>query len=109
AIEDERVRIACGFIRHRDLLDVARRRIESADVRVAVPGVPDDARVVDDEVVRQCPIWQLVLTELAGSRVQHPYVVALLADEPDLAVAVDVRIAWARVVPRDRPFADVER
>src|SRR5262249_12642400 len=46
--------------------------------------------------------------ELSAGRIEPAEVVAFLADEPDAPRLVDRRIARPRVLPRHRPFLDLD-
>src|SRR5690606_30289560 len=92
-VEDERMRIACGGIRHLDLLDRVRLRVVTADIAAQVAGIPDDAVGADDEVVRPRLVGQVALEELAGRRLEARDVVAPLTHEPDLVGTDRERIA----------------
>ena len=61
---------------------------------------------VDVDAVRVGAVLDLVALELLGARIEPGDVVAGLADEPDLAVGSDRRVAGA-AAPFDGPFLDV--
>jgi hypothetical protein len=82
-VEDQRVWIACRFIRHHDLFDFLRRGIVAADQAVEVSGVPDDAVGAHDQIVRSRTVFQFNLHEFAGLCIEMPEIPCALAYEPD--------------------------
>ncbi len=93
-------------IRHRNLADFLRLRIDAADVRGEITRVPDGAVVGDDQIMGAGAFVEVDASEVAGFRIEHRDVVATLADEPDVSVRPDIRITRTRVLPRHVPFAD---
>jgi hypothetical protein len=105
-IENQGVRIPGCRVGHRVLGDLPGRRIQLADVPVAVARVPDHVLFVHDQVVRKSAIFQLVAPELARLRIEIGHIVADLAHEPDPVLAVHVGVTGAGAGVGNRPFLD---
>ena len=106
AVEGHRVGVADRAVGQRKTGDVAVARVQPPDVAHQVPREPHDALRIYDQVVRSGPRVEIVAPELVAAGVEYRDIVAFLADEPDPAVARDVRVAWPGVRPRYRPFID---
>src|SRR5439155_7251598 len=78
-----------------------------ADVSREVAGVPDEARLIHDQVVRAAAGRQIVALELTSRRDEVREIVARLPAKPDPSRRrIDIGIARASVRPGHRPFFD---
>src|SRR6266542_643530 len=109
AIEDERVRITRGTIRHCVRGGLSGRGIQTADPCVTVSCVPDDTGPIHYKVVGEGACLDLEPAKLAGNRIEATDVVPLLPHEPHRAPTVHIRIAGTRFGPRYRPLGDLYR
>ena len=98
-----------GRIRHRIDRALSSCWVEPPDSGVAVAGEPDLSRPIDDEIVGIRPVLDLVALERPSRWVEVGDVVAFLTNEPDAALTVEVRIAWACLFPGDCPLRHLER
>src|SRR6185503_19812595 len=104
SVEDHRVRILRGLIRHAIHGALSGRGIEPADAPIPVTGEPDPARLVYDKIVRVRSCSDLVALEASLGGVKIGDVVPFLTDEPDPPLRVEVRIARPRFLPGYLPF-----
>ena len=73
----------------------------------AIARVPDRVVLADDQVVWTSALVQIGLLELFALRIERGDVVTRLADEPHDAVAIQVGVARAGVLPGYGPVVDL--
>ncbi len=105
-IEHQGVGIDRSRIRHRNLLDLTTRGIQTSDVCRAIARVPDHPIRIDDQVVRAGALLELVAFERSARRIEGSDIVRPLAHKPHEPAIRGERVARSRSLTRNFPLLE---